>query len=29
MAEDWRHRYNHQRSHRSLGGLSTAAYAMA
>ena len=29
MAEDWRHRYNHQRLHRSLGGLSPVAYAMA
>jgi len=29
MTEDWRHRYNHQRPHRSLGGLSPVAYAMA
>jgi len=29
MAEDWRHRYNHQRPHRSLGGLSPVAFAMA
>ena len=28
MTEDWRHRYNHQRLHRSLGGLSPVAYAM-
>ncbi|MBD8880138.1 transposase, partial [Rhodanobacter sp. 7MK24] len=29
MTEDWRHRYNHQRPHRSLGGLSPVAFAMA
>ena len=29
MAEDWRHRYNHDRPHRSLGGLSPIRYAMA
>lgn len=29
MAEDWRHRYNHDRPHRSLGGLSPIHYAMA
>lgn len=29
MTEDWRHRYNHQRPHRALGGLSPVAYAMA
>lgn len=29
MAEDWRHRYNHHRPHRSLGGLSPIPYAMA
>jgi putative transposase len=29
MAEDWRHRYNHDRPHRSLGGLSPVRYAMA
>lgn len=29
MAEDWRHRYNHHRPHRSLGGLSPHHYAMA
>ena len=29
MTEDWRHRYNHQRPHRSLGGLSPINYAMA
>jgi putative transposase len=29
MAEDWRHRYNHQRPHRSLGGLSPIHFAMA
>ena len=29
MTEDWRHRYNHDRPHRSLGGLSPIRYAMA
>lgn len=29
MADDWRHRYNHQRPHRSLGGLSPIRYATA
>ena len=29
MAEDWRHRYNHQRPHRSLGGLPPIRFAMA
>jgi len=29
ITEDWRHRYNHQRPHRSLGGLSPINYAMA
>jgi putative transposase len=29
MTEDWRYRYNHQRPHRALGGLSPVAYAMA
>ncbi len=29
MTEDWRHRYNHQRPHRALGGLPPVAYAMA
>lgn len=29
MTEDWRHRYNHQRPHRSLGGLSPVHFAMA
>jgi putative transposase len=29
MTEDWRHRYNHDRPHRSLGGLSPVRYAMA
>ena len=29
MAEDWRHRYNHHRPHRSLGGLTPIHYAMA
>ena len=29
MTEDWRHRYNHQRPHRALGGLSPVRYAMA
>ena len=29
MSEDWRHRYNHDRPHRSLGGLSPINYAMA
>lgn len=29
MAEDWRHRYNHQRPHRSLGGLSPVHFAVA
>ncbi len=29
MAEDWRHRYNHQRPHRALGGLPPIRYALA
>lgn len=29
MTEDWRHRYNHHRPHRSLGGLSPVRFAMA
>lgn len=29
MIEDWRHRYNHRRPHRALGGLSLVAYTMA
>ena len=29
MTEDWRHRYNHDRPHLSLGGLSPISYAMA
>ena len=29
MTEDWQHRYNHDRPHRSLGGLSPVRYAMA
>jgi len=29
MTEDWRHRYNHQRPHRALGGLLPAPYAIA
>lgn len=29
MTEDWRHRYNHDRLHRSLGGLPSVRYAMA
>lgn len=29
MTEDWRHRYNHERPHRALGGLSPVPYAMA
>ncbi|AKC80628.1 transposase [Xanthomonas arboricola] len=29
MAEDWRHRYNHPRPHRSLGGLPPIRFAMA
>jgi putative transposase len=29
MAEDWRHRYNHDRLHRSLGGLPPIRYALA
>lgn len=28
MSEDWQHRYNHDRPHRSLGGLSPIRYAM-
>lgn len=28
MAEDWRHRYNHHRPHRALGGLPPIRYAM-
>ena len=28
MAEDWRHRYNHDRPHRSLGGLLPIRYTM-
>ncbi|MBB3225413.1 putative transposase [Luteibacter sp. Sphag1AF] len=29
MTEDWQHRYNHDRPHRPLGGLSPVRYAMA
>jgi putative transposase len=29
IAEDWRHRYNHDRPHRSLSGMSPVRYAMA
>ena len=29
MTEDWQHHHNHDRPHRSLGGLSPARYAMA
>ena len=29
MTEDWRHRYNHQRPHRALGGFPPVPYAMA
>ncbi|MGH8445177.1 MAG: integrase core domain-containing protein [Solimonas sp.] len=29
MTEDWRHRYNHHRPHRSLGGLPPVRFAMA
>ncbi|MGN6225933.1 MAG: integrase core domain-containing protein [Dyella sp.] len=29
MTEEWRHRHDRQRPHRSLGGLSPVAYAMA
>lgn len=29
MTEDWRHRYNHHRPHRSLAGLTPAAFARA
>jgi putative transposase len=29
MTDDWQHRYNHDRPHRSLGGLSPIRYAMA
>jgi putative transposase len=29
MTEDWRRRYNHDRPHRSLDGLSPVGYAMA
>ena len=29
MTEDWRHRYNHLRPHRSLAGLSPVAFARA
>lgn len=29
MTEDWRHRYNHHRPHRALGGLPPIRYAMA
>jgi putative transposase len=29
MTEDWRHRYNHHRPHRSLAGLSPVAFARA
>lgn len=29
MTEDWRHRYNHHRPHRSLGNLPPARFAMA
>ena len=28
MTEDWRHRYNHQRPHRSLGNVPPAQYAV-
>nr|WP_279236872.1 integrase core domain-containing protein [Dyella sp. RRB7] len=29
MTDDWQHRYNHDRPHRSLDGLSPIRYAMA
>lgn len=29
MTEDWRHRYNHHRPHKSLAGLSPVAFARA
>ena len=29
IAEDWRHRYNHDRPYRALGGFSPVAYTMA
>lgn len=29
MTEDWRHRYNHPRPHRSQAGLSPAVFAQA
>ncbi|WP_425493817.1 integrase core domain-containing protein [Dyella silvatica] len=29
MTEDWQHRYNHDRPHRSLGGLAPICYTMA
>ncbi|MBV6862665.1 integrase core domain-containing protein, partial [Xanthomonas euvesicatoria] len=29
MAEDWRHRYNHQRPYRTLGSLPPIRFAMA
>ncbi|MFL7996170.1 integrase core domain-containing protein [Xanthomonas vasicola] len=29
MAEDWRHRYNHQRPHRPFGGLPPIRFAKA
>ena len=29
MTDDWQHRYNHDRPHRSLGSLSPIRYAMA
>jgi putative transposase len=28
MTEEWRHRYNHQRPHRSLGDIPPARFAM-
>lgn len=29
MTDDWRHRYNHHRPHRALGGLPPVPYALA
>lgn len=29
MTEDWRHRYNHHRPHRSLAGMAPVAFARA
>ena len=29
MSDDWRHRYNHQRTHRALGKMTPIQYAMA